>query len=118
MEAEDILIEVLQSFGYPVFLQGSLAEDEPYPSSFFTFWNNDSQGAAYYDNDEHMIIYDYDVNFYSDNPDLVYSELREAKKRLKAKGFQVSGDGYSVASDEITHDGRGMNVIFMKIKEE
>lgn len=111
---EDKLIEILESFGYPVKLQGSLAENEAYPDHFFTFWNNDSISEAFYDDDEKSISYDYDVNFYSCDPELVYSVLREAKQRLKAAGFIISGDGYSVMSDESTHDGRGMNVLYLK----
>lgn len=110
---EDLLIEILESFGFPVKLQGSLLENEPYPDHFFTFWNNTSYSDGYYDNDETQIIYDYDVNFYSVNPEWVYSKLREAKKLLKQKGFIVSGDGYSVMSDEKTHDGRGINVKYL-----
>lgn len=111
---EDLLIQILESFGYPVMLQGSLAEEEAYPSNFFTFWNDDSASQGYYDNDEHDILYEYDVNFYSCDPSLVYSKLREAKSALKAVGFIVSGDGHSVASDEETHDGRGITVRFLK----
>ena len=111
---EDLLIEVLSSFGYPVRLQGSLAEDEKYPDNFFTFWNNDSDSQSFYDNDESTIVYDYDVNFYSNNPEAVYTKLREAKKLLKQNGFIVSGDGHSVASDEPTHDGRGINVLYLQ----
>ena len=111
---EDLLIEVLSTFGYPVRLQGSFAEDEKYPEYFFTFWNNSSDSQSYYDNDEKTILYNYDVNFYSTNPDYVYTKMREAKKLLKEKGFIVSGDGYSVMSDEPTHDGRGMNVMYLR----
>lgn len=111
---EDLLIEILSEFGHPVRLQGSLLEDEPYPDHFFTFWNNDSNSEGFYDNNESQIIYDYDVNFYSISPELVYTVLREAKKKLKAHGFIVSGDGYGVMSDEPTHDGRGMNVQYLK----
>ncbi|MFR7662245.1 MAG: hypothetical protein ACLUZ0_04030 [Coprococcus sp.] len=39
---EDQLIQLLETFEYPVIRQGSLPEDEVYPDSFFTFWNNDS----------------------------------------------------------------------------
>lgn len=110
---EDKLIELLETFGYPVILQGSLLPDETYPDSFFTFWNNNSEGETFYDNDEKSIVYSYDVNFYSTNPELVYSKLREAKNLLKDNGFIVSGDGHSVVSDEPTHDGRGIDVMYL-----
>ena len=54
------------------------------------------------------------MNFYSTNPEYVYTKTREAKKLLKENGFIVSGDGYSVMSDEPTHDGRGMNVMYLR----
>ena len=111
---EDLLIDTLKTFEYPVKLQGSLLPEEPYPSHFFTFWNRDSTGESFYDNEEQTTSFDYDVNFYSVDPELVYSVLREAIKLLKKAGFIVSGDGYSVASDEPTHDGRGINVKYLR----
>lgn len=110
---EDKLIELLETFGYPVILQGSLLPDEPYPDSFFTFWNNFSEGENYYDNNEKSAVYSYDVNFYSTNPELIYTKLREVKRLLKENGFIVSGDGHSVVSDEPTHDGRGIDVMYL-----
>lgn len=110
---EDLLINILSEFGFPVILQGSMLESEAYPEHFFTFWDNGGT-SEFYDNDEKSIVYDYDVNFYSTNPEWVYTKLREAKKLLKKNGFIISGDGYSVASDETTHDGRGMNVLYLK----
>lgn len=95
-------------------MQGSLLPDEPYPDSFFTFWNNFSEGENYYDNDEKSAVYSYDVNFYSTNPELIYTKLREVKRLLKENGFIVSGDGHSVVSDEPTHDGRGLDVLYLK----
>lgn len=111
---EDLLIEVLSSFGFPVILQGSLAADARYPDNFFTFWNNFSDGDSFYDNSENSTVYDYDVNFYSNNPQLTYDILREAITLLKSQNFIVSGDGYSVASDEKTHTGRGINVKYLR----
>lgn len=111
---EDLLINTLESFGYPVKLQGSMLPDEPYPDHFFTFWNGDSSGESFYDNNEQTTSFDYDVNFYSVDPESVYSTLREAKKALIKAGFIVSGDGYSVASDEPTHDGRGINAKYLR----
>lgn len=111
---EDLLIDILSEFGFPVILQGSMLEEEKYPDHFFTFWNNSSYSGSHYDNDEKSVVYDYDVNFYSINPEWTYSKLREAKRLLKQNGFIISGDGYSVASDETTHDGRGINVLYLK----
>lgn len=111
---EDLLINTLSALGYSVILQGSLLPDKPYPDSFFTFWDRGSYGVSYYDNSEKSTVYVYDVNFYSNNPEKVYTGLRAAIKALKAAGFIVSGDGHSIASDVITHDGRGCEVMFLK----
>ena len=108
------LIEVLTTLGYPVRLQGSLAANEAYPDSFFTFWNNSSEGESYYDDNEHSTVFSYDVNFYSTDPELVYTKLRAAVVALKAAGFIVSGDGHSVMSDEATHDGRGITILYLR----
>ena len=35
---EDLLISTLETFGFPVMLQGALLPNEPYPADFFTFW--------------------------------------------------------------------------------
>ena len=43
---EDNLILILEQFNYPVFRQGSLTEDDPYPKTFITFWNADSAESS------------------------------------------------------------------------
>lgn len=107
----ELLISVLETFGYPVRLQGSLAEDEAYPDSFFTFWNNSSEDGPHYDNGPINYVWDFDVNFYSTNPALVYGMLEAARVALKNEGFIISGKGRTVASDEITHTGRGIRAL-------
>lgn len=109
---EDLLIEILSSFGEPVHLQGSLSEDTVYPESFFTFWNDETNGESFYSNDENAIIWMYSVNYYSTDPIKVNTKLLELKPILREAGFIVSGAGYSVASDEVTHTGRGITVIY------
>lgn len=109
---EDLLISILEAMGYPVYLQGSLLPDEPYPDNFFTFWNDSADGDSYYSNEENAIVWAYSLNFYSNNPTLVNTKLLEAKELLKAQGFVVSGAGYSVMSDEPTHTGRGITVLY------
>lgn len=108
----DLLIETLEELGYPVRLQGSLLADEPYPQHFITFWNDSADGTSYYSNDENAIIWVYSVNFYSVDPVKVNTVLLEAKSLLKTAGFTVSGAGYDVPSDEVTHTGRGITVTY------
>lgn len=111
---EDLLIDTLSTFGYSVMLQGSILPNEPYPDDFFTFWNNSSRDGTHYDNAAASVLYRYEVNFYSNNPEHVYNVLRAAITKLRAAGFIISGDGYSVASDEPTHDGRGVDVMYLR----
>lgn len=115
---EDFLIQILSAFGFPVRRQGSLLEDEPYPDSFFTFWNQSSDTQSAYDNKENSVLYEYDVNFYSTDIEKVYETLRKAKEKLKENGWESWGDGYDAASDESTHFGRGIAVSYLKLKEE
>lgn len=115
---KDILISLLETFKYPVFLQGSLAPGEPYPDSFFTFWNHDTYDWHHYNNDTIGFVWVFDVNFYSTDPALVNSMLVEAKALLKSNGFIISGKGHDVGSDEPTHTGRGITVLYIEHKEE
>lgn len=108
----DLLINTLETLGYPVKLQGSILPDEPYPDSFFTFWNDSADGESFYSNTEGAITWSYSVNFYSVDPVAVNTKLLEAKQLLKSAGFIVTGAGYDVASDEPTHTGRGITVYY------
>ena len=109
---EDLLISTLEALGFPVMLQGSLLPDEPYPNSFFTFWNDSADGDSYFDNNENAIIWSYSLNFYSCDPVKVNSELMRAKEILKAHKWVVNGAGYDVMSDEPTHTGRGISIFY------
>ena len=113
---EDKLISILETFGYPVSLQGSLSAEKEFPDSFFTFWNDSSDGN-FADNDEFITKYEYSVNFYSTDAELVYSVMREAAKLLRENDFILSGDGRSVPSGVETHDGRGIDVRYIKTNE-
>jgi hypothetical protein len=86
--------------------------DESYPDHFFTFWNDSADGESFYNNTESAIVWQYSLNFYSTDPLLVNSKLLEAKTLLKNKGWVVSGAGYSVMSDEPTHTGRGITILY------
>lgn len=115
MDVKNLLIDTLyEHFNLPVILQGSLSVDDAYPAAFFTFWNNYTTDDAFYDNAETDTVWNFDLNYYSDDPDSVNSVLLEAKQLLKAVGFIPDGSGHDVMSDEPTHTGRGMTLLFIE----
>jgi hypothetical protein len=114
MDVKQLLIDTLSVYEYPIMLQGSMSDDAEYPPDFFTFFNNDTSDAAFYDNEETKTIWDFDLNFYSSDPSHVNSMLKQAKALLKAAGFIVNGVGYDVLSDEPTHTGRGINILYIE----
>lgn len=115
MSMDDKLIQLLESFGFPVFLQGSLNKDTAYPNSFFTYWSDESVDGSHYDNDAISWVWSFSVYFYSVDPALVSSIINEqVRKLLKQNGFIVSGKGYDVASDEPTHTGRGIDALIIE----
>lgn len=111
---KDALIKILETFGYPIFLQGSLNDKDSYPDTFFTFWNNSVDDGSHYDDTAMDYIWNFDLNVYSTNPNLVDSLLLDAKQKLIDSGWIVGGKGYDVFSDEPTHTGRGMNIFYIE----
>lgn len=108
------LIEILKKYNYPVRLQGSLAKDEKYPKSFFTFWNNETEDQAHYDNDAIAYVWDFTIYFFSTDPALVNTVLRSAISDLKAAGWIISGRGYDAPTDEVSHTGRAVDILYIE----
>lgn len=108
------LINQLQTFGYPVFLQGSLSESEKYPNSFFTIWNNETYDGNHYDNQPINYIWDFTIYFYSTDPALVNNIFLEMKTLLKSNGWIIGGKGYDVPTDEPSHTGRAIDALYIE----
>ena len=113
------LITVLNSFGYPVFLQGSLDTDESYPDSFFTFWNFETPESAFYDNDANRAVWGFWVYFYSTDPKLVEEKTEAARQLLKTSGWIPQGKPHDISVDVPTHTGSFFEIYaFENYKEE
>ena len=106
------LIAAIEPLGYPIFLQGSLNDEEEYPKSFFTYWNFQADDIAPFDNEASVCQWGYWLYFYSSNPILVETEILRAKELLKKAGFEVWGKGEDIKSDVDSHTGRMINVYF------
>ena len=103
------LISVLETFGYPVLLQGTLNPDNAYPESFITFWTNSTSDNSHFDNEVKTVDWQFSVNFYSSDPTLVNTKPDEIRAALKAAGFIPNGKGQDIPSDEPTHTGWTMD---------
>lgn len=116
VDVKQLLISTLKSVfnDYPICLQGSMSDNDDYPANFFTYWNNETFDTTFYDNTENQTIWDFDLNFYSSNPVNVNNVLKTAKTALKTAGFIVNGTGHDVISDEPTHTGRGISLIYIQ----
>lgn len=109
---EGTLISLLESFGFPVYRQGSVTES--YPENYFTFWEDEETGNAYYDNLTVGVRYKYSVYFYSVDPANTYSYIHQVRALLKQNGWTIQTRGYDVESDEQTHTGRGLDIVYLK----
>lgn len=99
------LISLLETFGFPVFLQGSLNDTESYPDSFFTFWNFDAPENSFYDNSPNGCSWGFWVYFYSNDPRLVETKSEQARQMLRQNGWIVGGKPVDMKTDTQTHTG-------------
>ena len=114
MYIKSLLIELLSQFGYPIYLQGSMSMTEAYPKTFFTIFNNSTDGFSHYDNRSTKTVWNFDVNLYSSDPMTVNEKMIDVINLLKENKFIIDGKGYDVASDEPTHTGRGITVLYVE----
>ena len=112
------LISILETFGYPVKLQGSIAEGEKYPDTFITFWTDEVEDGSHYDDRPANWVWDFEVFFYSTDPELVNSKPDEIRKALTASGFIPRGKGWDIPSDEPTHTGWAQEYYYIEHNKE
>lgn len=103
------LIEVLETFGYPIFLQGSLNGQSAYPETFITYFVDDAPDNAHYDNEATSYAWDFSVILYGNDPLTVNTKADEIRKKLKDAGFIPQGKGRDYPSDVPSHTGWAMD---------
>lgn len=98
------LLNVLTTYGYPIYLHGTLGEDEPFPQSFFTFKQISSSDICLDDGDAYA-VYGFQVCFFSTDPHTVESVAASSRIALRDAGFIPDGRGMDFPSEEATHTG-------------
>lgn len=99
------LFDLFDEIGLPYFRQGSMS-DEDYQPSFFTFWNIDTPSLRHRDNDEKSYVEYVQVGFYTNNAEIVYSQMDDFITRAKQKGFVVEGRAKDANADKANYLGR------------
>lgn len=114
---KELLLNALLPLGYPVRLQGTMSENEPYPPGFITVLTLGSPEAASYDNDTAATEWQYQVTFYSDDPALVATEAARIRATLKAAGFIPQGKGRDIPSDDPAYTGWTCDYYYLEMEE-
>lgn len=107
MNVKDLLIGILEEGFplYPVFLDGTIDEEEEYPNSFITVWTSFTDDVAHYDDETTAVAWRFNVKFYTTNAALIATVPQEIITLLKAAHFIPQGKGNDIPSDVITHTG-------------
>ena len=110
------LIDILETFGYPVSLQGTYEEGAELPKSFFTFWNYETE-PVFYSNDVKRNVWVFRVFFYSQDPTLTNTILKQACKKLRENNFLVGG-AYDIDSGVPNYTAREVEVNIIEKEDE
>lgn len=113
---KEVLINALEKIGIPVYLQGSLAEDEELPNNFITFFTIDSPSVADFDNKTALTAWRYQVTNYGKFPKQVAEYAGKIRETLKAAGFIPIGKGRDLLSSE--PDFTGWTCDFYKLQND
>ena len=108
----DVLLQTLEKTGFPVYLQGTIAQEKEYDESFITYQITDSPLQDFLDDDATGTQWEINVIFYTSRADLLYSAPADIFAQLKAAGFIPQGKGFNIPSDEPTCNGYGNDFLY------
>lgn len=111
------LIQLLEPLGHEIYLHGTIAEDEAYPDSFITFLELDSPDAGHFDNKPIGTAWEYQIIFYSTDPEKVLEESEKIRTTLRDAGWIPQGKGRDIPSDEPTHTGKVNTYLYLEMEE-
>ena len=110
----DELYNVLDAYGLPLYLQGTLGADEDYPDNFITYWIEDSKGNAFYDNDSNETDWSISIIYYTHDINSIKEFIPKLIDDLKINKFKVIGKGFFTPSDKPNCVGWILPAIYLK----
>lgn len=109
---KELLINTLNQF-CPVFLQGTLNDNEQYPETFITFFTSGVDDWEHFDNQCDGFVWNFGVMLYSSNPQDIDTMPLKIRNALKQAGFIPQGLGNDIISDTPTHTGWAMDFVYV-----
>ena len=112
----EVFTEIEGEMGIPFSRQGSYEADEELPSDFFCFWNTSTEYDGFYDNSvPHKCIWEWNIYFYTNNPENIYMGLEKFIEKAREKGFIIKSAGKDLLSDEPDYFGRYLSVEYVEV---
>ena len=111
------IYKVLKTLGLPIYMQGSMRQDENYPELFITYLWFDSSNLWAFDNSTIATNYACQIAIYGVSPDAIDNTVAQVVEVLKNSGYTIDGGGRMISSDEPTHTAWTFDVNFI-VKEK
>lgn len=114
VKLSEVFNEIEAEYNIPFSRQGSYEIDEKLPNDFYTFWNTSSDYDGFYNNVPSQCLWEWNIYYYTNNPENIYSGLEIFIKKALEKGFIVEGAGKDLLSDEPNYFGRYLKIEYIE----
>ena len=111
---QSVFDEIEEEYKIPYSRQGSYEIDEELPPDFFTFFNVDSTFEKFYNNTPKACTWDWQILFYTKNPENLYRGLEIFIEKAREKGFLFESRGRDIMCDEPNYVGRTLKTTYVE----
>lgn len=104
------LKDIFELIDVPIYLQGSLAEDEEYSDeTFCTYWMWSDDLDDWYDNKPRKREIACDINIYSNDYDIMREKILKIRDDCIESDI-ITSSIHDLASDDVNYTGQGVTV--------
>ena len=104
------LKDIFELIDVPIYLQGTLAEDEKYPDeTFCTYWMRSDDLEDWYVTKPRKRMIVCDINIYSDDYDVMREKILKVRDDCIESDI-ITSSIHDLASDDVNYTGQGVTV--------
>ena len=111
---ENVFRDIEAETGIVFSRQGSYEIDEKLPNDFYTFWNTASDYDEFYNNKPSRCVWEWNIFYYTNNPENIYSGLEIFIEKAREKGFLFESIGRDIMCDEPNYVGRTLKTTYVE----